>query len=886
MAENRTRYNQRNKKKINSQKHRSSMQVNYGVYPGGGPRPMETKKKPRVNIPIILMMLLLVVGSIVGGFYAYSKWTSEDEVVVNMVDFGDPTLPQIAFLEEGYEVNTLVGYTKQMDILTMRDTISPLTPQGNLELVLKPYENEITQVSYQVLSSDGTKILKEEVITEWDEEQITLKLSNVIPDVEESLLEVILTLSDGSQVYYYTRIITYGTSNLSDNLSFVEAFHDSILAQASATEQGETSDTEISDTGTSDTATSDTATSQSIELASYLTSSEDTANGSLQYVTMASSESDVTWGTMSPVVLGDVKWSITECSSLFISVLLEYQVESVNEETGVTEQYYVEEFFRVGYSSSTASVQLKQYRRTIDQVFDINQVDVALQEIDLGITGDETKYKINNEETAIAFVQERELYLYVGSTNELVQVFTLEEAESSDARYLNDEYGINILSVDENGNVSFVVYGYMNRGTNEGEVGTGIYYYDVATQILEAKAFVSSTTSFAVGEHDMSHGMYYSSGQNKIYMIAQGAFYEVSLDENTQTKLAEDMTDDSYVMSEDGKLIAYLDGNDCVILEFETGETNRVAAEGDSQIMPLGFLEHDLIYGLYSTDDTLMDETESEITPMSQIVICDESGEVLKTYENDNQYIKDISVIDNMITMTLVEKEEGVYVYIGQDVITNNQVTVTENGSITTYDTEQKQEQKKLSFFLNFDTEMDLDDLKVIVAQLAYSEDTIHISYESSEVEEMYYAYAYGELQVQSTTASDAIMYASDNVGAVVNEDMTYVWRSGSRDLTFTVSNYSSYVSRMSGGESAIEIVAESANQNVVFYTGCTTEQMCYIINQEQVIAAKLENGSWVLLVGYTGSTMYYLNENGAKVSVGMETLDSQVIELVGDGRF
>lgn len=870
MAENKARYNQRNKKKINSQKHRSSMQVNYGVYPGSGPRPMETKKKPRINIPIILIALLLVVGIVVGGFYAYSEWVLEDEVEINMMELGSPTLPQIAFLEEGYEVNTLVGYTKQMDILTMRDTISPLTPQGNLDLVLKPYENEIAQVSYQVLSSDGTKILKEEAITEWDEEQITLKLSNVIPDVEESLLEIVLTLSDGSQVYYYSRIITYGTSNLSDNLSFVEAFHESILAQSGESEQEETSDV---------------ATSQSIELASYLTSSEDTANGSLQYVTMASSESDVTWGTMSPVVVGEVNWSITECSSLFVSVLLEYQVESVNAETGATERYYVEEFIRVGYSSSTASVQLKQYRRTIDQVFDTEQVDLSTQEIDLGITGDETKYKINNEETAMAFVQERTLYLYVGSTNELVQVFTLEE-ESEDSRYLNDEYDIDILSIDDNGNVSFVAYGYMNRGTNEGEVGTGIYYYDVTTQILEAKAFVSSTTSFAVGEHDMSHGMYYSSGQNTIYMIAQGAFYEVSLVENTQTKLAEDVTDDSYVMSEDGELIAYLDGTDCIILEFETGESSTVAAEGDDQIMPLGFLEHDLIYGLYSAEDTLMDETESEITPMSQIVICDDSGEVLKTYENDSQYIKDISIIDNMITMTLVEKEEGVYVYVGQDVITNNQVTVTENGSIITYNTEQKQEQKKLSFSLNLDAEMDPDDMKVTVAQLAYSEDTIHISYESSEVEEMYYAYAYGGLQVQSITASDAIKYASENIGAVVNEDMTYVWRSGSRDLTFTVSNYSSYVSRMSGGESAIEIVAESANQNVVFYTGCTTEQMCYIINQEQVIAAKLENGSWVLLVGYTGSTMYYLNENGAKVSVGMETLDSQVIELVGDGRF
>lgn len=815
------------------------------------------RKKQYVNIVGILIALLAIALVAVAGLFIYQRFFQEEEPVV-YTELGDATLPQVAFIEEGYEVNSLVAYTEEMDILTMRDTISPLTPQGKLNIVLKPYENEITEVSYKVYSTDGTKLLKEETFSEWEDDQLTISLSNVIPDVDESLLEIQLTLADGTSTYYYTRVITYGSCNLSNNLDFVNTFHETILAQDSE---------------------------NVLELTEYLTSSTSTSNGTLQYVTQASSESDVTWGEMNPTIVGEVRWNITECSSLFVAVLLEYQVEATNAETGEVEQYQVEEFYRVSYSTSTSSVELKQYARTVNQILDTEQIVIDDSGVDLGITSGTTNAKMNEEETAVAFVHERVLYEFNGDTNELIEVFALEDTSESDSRYYNTEYDIAILSVDENGSIAFVSYGYMNRGTYEGQVGTGVYYYDATTNTLVEKAFISTTTSFAVGEEEMSQGMYYSSEQNILYMIAQGAFHEVDLTNNTQVKLAENIEEDSYVISDDGKFIACIEEGQCTILEFETGEVTSIEMEDETWIQPLGFLEHDFIYGLYHESDALLDEMENELTPMYKIVIRSEEGETLKTYETENQYIRDISILNNMITLNLVEEENEVYIYIGQDVITNNEIESSDDIEVTSYSTEQKQVQKRLVFTLASE-EVAWEDTEIIYSKMALSEDAIYISYDGDEIGETYYAYAYGQLQVQSGMASDAIQYASANVGAVVNEDMEYVWRSGSRDLTFTVSKYSDYASRLSSGESAIEIVSEAASQNVVFYTGCTVEQMCYIINQEQVIAAKLADGSWVLLVGYTGSTMYYLDGNGSRSSVGMTTLDSQVIELVGDGLF
>ncbi len=60
----------------------------------------------------------------------------------------------------------------------------------------------------------------------------------------------------------------------------------------------------------------------------------------------------------------------------------------------------------------------------------------------------------------------------------IIKVFSFRDAEGIDERENWNHHDIKIVSVDEAGSIDFVVYGYMNRGTHEGEVGTGVYHYD------------------------------------------------------------------------------------------------------------------------------------------------------------------------------------------------------------------------------------------------------------------------------------------------------------------------------------------------------------------------------------------------------------------------
>ena len=57
--------------------------------------------------------------------------------------------------------------------------------------------------------------------------------------------------------------------------------------------------------------------------------------------------------------------------------------------------------------------------------------------------------------------------------------------------------------------------------------------------------------------------------------------------------------------------------------------------------------------------------------------------------------------------------------------------------------------------------------------------------------------------------------------------------------------------------------------------TGCTTEELLYIINQDRPIIAMLDNRQAVILVGYSDTTVSYIDvESGERRSASYEQMD------------
>ena len=66
-------------------------------------------------------------------------------------DLGSATLPSVSFACQGYEVNYLTGYTQEMDVTTMRDSITPVIDQ-TLEMHIQTYDARSADVRVELSS--------------------------------------------------------------------------------------------------------------------------------------------------------------------------------------------------------------------------------------------------------------------------------------------------------------------------------------------------------------------------------------------------------------------------------------------------------------------------------------------------------------------------------------------------------------------------------------------------------------------------------------------------------------------------------------------------------------------------------------------------------------
>ena len=85
----------------------------------------------------------------------------------------------------------------------------------------------------------------------------------------------------------------------------------------------------------------------------------------------------------------------------------------------------------------------------------------------------------------MSFVQAGELWNYNRDRDEVSLVFSFADAENTDTRNMLMQHDIKILNVDEKGNTTFAVCGYMNRGSHEGETGSAVYYYNIEQNSVE-----------------------------------------------------------------------------------------------------------------------------------------------------------------------------------------------------------------------------------------------------------------------------------------------------------------------------------------------------------------------------------------------------------------
>lgn len=788
-------------------------------------------------------------------------------------DMGGATLPRIQIVSGEYEINPLVGYVSEMNVGKMRSTITPVDFQSGIALRIEEGVLPIKALTYEVCSSDGKEILYKEKRKEIGEEA-----SLTFPGLELADREAILKLTlhtEKQDIYYYTRICTKEGTDSDACLAFAERFHNMTFGKENTE-----------------------------SIAAYLENgTEDDETENLQKVTIHSDAEHLTWGELRPQIKGEVSRSIKEISGNYMTIVYDYEVECAGEQDE-TEVYQIREYLKVRYAEGTEY--LLDYERTMEQELDASGNVLDNNGILLGIAKEELPYMANEAGTIVSFVQAGELWNYNQSQDALSLVFSFADSEGYDIRNLYKEHEIQIVSVNEQGDTTFKVIGYMNRGEHEGEVGTAIYFFDIEKNFVEEKAFIPDNISSEILLKEQEQLVYYNEQQEVLYAMKEGTLYKVDLEKGKKEALVENLEKDQYVSSKDGRLLAYQtvssleNAEEVKVLDFVTGKERTVTCSSGEFIRPLGFISEDFVYGIGRKEDAGAFVTGEHVCPMYKLEIRDTDNEVVKTYQADQVYVTGVTVEEKMLILDRVVKNESVYTAVAKDYITSNEEVEKSNISVETYTSDEKERQVRIKY------ESGISDKKpkLLKPKQVLFENPVLIPFEEEGEAEVFYTYGKGKLLGIYASAADAIRQANENQGLVVSESQKYVWERGNRSLVYDIAgvDLSPYqegntlaaalnrlfayegktvdaAGEMAAGKKPIEILQEQFLGNVLDLHGCSPEELCYILGKGTPIIAMTDLNNAVLLIGYNDSMITYVkSDTGEKVSVPYEELEALTV--------
>lgn len=693
-----------------------------------------------------IVLSILFVAAVVA-FSFMTNQTNEDLTI----KMADATLPVITLYHENTAVNELHGYVSEMDAAYMRDTITPISEDRKLPVKIRTYQTPVDTISYEIRSLDAERLIANADVTTYTAAkgniELTLTIQNLLEAGEEYLL--IINVGSGDRIIrYYTRIEEAVDCHVAECVEFVKDFHNTTFNKETV--------------GT---------------LSTYLERTTGD-NSTLQYTTLNNSLNQIGWANLGAERLSMPVPSIKEITSTYTVVVLDYVMTRVGA-GGESEYYNVEEYYRVRYTAQR--MYLLNFERTVNQIFRGENASFYDTFIQLGIRSDNVEYMTDETGNIVAFVQEGELWVYNQNENTLAKVFSFRGYEGIDERENYGEHDIKIVDIDEAGSLDYIVYGYMNRGIHEGDVGIAVYHYDSLANTNEEEVFLPSAQSYEVMKSELGQLMYVNDG-GMFYIMVDGNIYGIDLNILETSELVSGLKEDSYAVSESNRFLAWVQPEDELgssqiqILDFQTEKTFEVEGSSSEYLRPLGFMEEDFVYGIVNKQDVMEDAAGNITFPMYQVKIMDtasEEHELLKTYEKSGYYVADITIDGFTMYLNRIQFNGTAYVDADQDMIMNREGDSLKMIDLQKTSTREKETEVQIILSKKVNSKAP----KILTPKETILEEKREVVLEKEKGEERYYVYVKGDVILTTDHVADAVIAANERMGVVIGNQQQYVWK-------------------------------------------------------------------------------------------------------------
>ncbi len=782
-------------------------------------------------------------------FFGRNMDVMNSNVYNETVESTEETFPVINIDSGNIKINRLYGYSSNIAANAIRESVTVINDAGQIGININKHKTEINKLSYEFRSVMTNELLDSGEVSAFDKDDegglsCTIKPDYAFKTSTEYSLKIILITDVSKKINYYTRVKYYPDGcYLKEKLDFVMDFHDKTMKKDGS-------------------------------IASYIEPDSSADNSTLAYTDIKSSFANITWGKLEPAEVTEIMPTVKEINIETAGIQLVYYV-TADTDSGAC-SYYVKEYYRVRYSNER--MYLLWFERTMEAAFDISHASLNKNQLNMGITNDTDMQIVQNDAVSkAAFVKNGNVYLYDMTRNELIRAYSC-YIDGDEYEYrLYGQQDARIISMDEEGNMTFAVYGYVSHGAYEGKVAIILYRYRISDGEIEELLYIPFEHSYQVLKEDFEEYCYVN-GKDIFFFVLDGRIYSYDIVAEKLTCIAENIDGGNFTIVPENNMFIWKENAELNMLNLESENKAVISAGEDEYVNLIGVTGGNIVYGTGRNSDIRIAADGTRTYNMYRLDIMDREGNIIKTYSKKKFYISGAYVKDNVVYLERTKKQNGKFIAVGGDNIINRLVMEKLAVSLVPRVTERAMTEWYMSFPSGFEM-AEVPEETVINKYIITKEKPLYL--EDNKERLKYYVYAKGGISASYFLAAQAVIYADEQQGVVINSKNRTVWERGGRFNSASVSGItdtkssakadsidvcvymllkSLYVNvslnDITGKDKSIyDILAEYVEEPVNL-KGCTLDEILYFVSMGSPVIAMKDNSHAVLITAYDQNTV------------------------------
>lgn len=584
-----------------------------------------------------LVFRIVVLFVLISILVSFTYMDNKNSISSSNIPKGLSSDPVIALREDNILYNVMYPYNHDMDMLTS-DCYTNFTTNQNVELYITN-KNKPKDISYEIIdliSGESlfiSDIKDNDIIIEEDH----LIANLVIPEIQKSdypyQLKIIYSENKRREINYYQNFYITDNRNIDNINELVTKFHN-------ATFNKEQNIINLSITGIGQN-----------------------PNSSFTHVNNQSNINDILWDyDMDIVKMNEPIIKITNINnnSNRYNVELTYSIAERNNHKfdywNFTESYDL---------SGTDILKIDSFNRkgssTKVPYYDDSKKQIILGS---GISNDKFQKLESDNNRFITFVRNNELWLIDCNTGAINKIFGFDKLNGD---YIVDNYNghkIVINSIDDEGTINYMVYGYMNTGYYKGSNGISVYEYNYNKKKNTSISFINLPYELDRIDYYVNNYCYISSESNCMYIIIEGDLLQIDLEDNAINYLAYDLpcNPDNILVTDDRKAIYYKINDQIKGIIINGDLIEKIDIDNNKlHTNILGKCKNNIVVGYYDVNNTI-EKLSGEVKYIyNNIKVFDSRGKVVYKYiPNDGQYYDDIIITQNGLQLSTVKRQKNI----------------------------------------------------------------------------------------------------------------------------------------------------------------------------------------------------------------------------------